>query len=87
MVRVRKRDGTVEEFLESKIINGAKRAGATAEQAGRVAKEVGENIAHRAEFTAEELSEMVVGGIKKVNRTAADEFVKFRDNKLRSKKS
>ena len=86
MVKVKKRDGGFEEFAQSKIVTGVKKAGATAEEAARVAKEVAEKIAHRTEVTAEELSNMVVTSLKKVNKAAADEFEKFRDRKLKAKK-
>ena len=86
MVKIKKRDGRLEEYLESKIITGVKKAGATAEEAVHVVKEVAEKIAHKGEVTAEELSTMVVVSLRKVNKKAADEFVKFRDNKLKAKK-
>ena len=86
MVKVKKRDGKIEEFFESKIVAGVNRAGATAEQAGRVAKEVSEKVARKTEVAAEDMSEMVVTSLKKANKKAADEFVKFRDNKIKSQK-
>ena len=86
MVKVKKRDGRIQEYVESKIVNGVRKAGATAEEAAHVAKEVSENVANRAEIAAEELSRMVVTSLRKVNKKAADEFVKFRDSKLKEKK-
>ncbi|MGD0330469.1 MAG: ATP cone domain-containing protein [Nitrososphaeria archaeon] len=86
MVKVKKGDGKVEEFVESKIATGVKRAGATAEEAERVAKAVSWDLGYETEITAEELSNMVVGSLKKINKTAADGFVKYRDHKLRTKK-
>lgn len=86
LVRVKKRDEKFEEFIESKIVTGVKKAGATAEEAAHVVKEVSEKVAHKTEVTAEELSNMVVTSLKKFNKAAADEFVAFRDRKLRSKK-
>lgn len=93
MVKVKKRNGIVQEFTESKIVAGIKRAGATVEEAGHVAKEVAkkmerntEDVLEIGEVTAAELSKMVVNELEKVNKKAADEFVKFRDDKLRAKK-
>ena len=86
MVKIRKRDGRIEEYIGSKIVAGVKKTGATAEEAEHVAKEVAEKMAHRTEVTASELSRMVVASLRKVNKKAADEFVKFRDNKLKAKK-
>ena len=86
LVKVKKRNGKLEEFVESKIVAGVKRAGATAEEAGRVAKEVAGKVAHKTEVAAEEMSDMVVSSFKKVNKAAADEFVKFRDKKVKAKK-
>ena len=86
MVKVKKRDGGFEEFIESKIVAGVKKAGATAEEAAQVAKEVSLKVANKAEVTAEELSNMVVTSLRKANKAVADEFVRFRDKKLKVKK-
>ena len=86
MVKVKKRDGSFEEFVESKIVAGVKKAGATAEEAAQVAKEVTAKVVKKAEVTAEELSNMVVASLEKVNKVAADEFAKFRDKNLKAKK-
>jgi transcriptional regulator NrdR family protein len=86
LVKVKKRDGSLEAFVESKIVAAVKKAGATAEEAARVAKEVYTKVAHKVEVTADELSDMVVASLKKVNKAAADEFVKVRDKKLKAKK-
>jgi len=86
LVRVRKRDGRFEDFIEAKIVAGVKRTGATAEEAARVVKEVSGKVARRTEIAAEELSEMVIASLRKVNKVAADEFVKFRDTKLKGEK-
>ena len=85
MVKVKKRDGRFEEFVESKVVTGVKKAGATAEQAARVAKEVSEKVAHKTEVTAEELSNVVVTSLGKANKAAADEFAKFRDKSQKEK--
>lgn len=86
MVKIKKRDGRIEEYIESKIITGVKKAGATAEEATRVAKEVAEKVAQRGQVTAAELSRLVVTSLRKVNSRAAEEFVKFRESKLKAKK-
>jgi transcriptional regulator NrdR family protein len=86
MVKVKKRDGGFEQFIESKIVAGVKKAGATAEEAAQVTKEVSLKVANKAEVTAEELSNMVVTSLRKVNKAVADEFEKFRDKKLKVKK-
>ena len=87
MVKVKKRDGKWEKYLESKIVAGAKASGATAEEAAQVAKQVTAKLAKKTEVTAEELSETVAKAIEKVNKAAAKEFVRFRDSKLKSKKT
>jgi len=86
MVKVKKRDGKIEEFVESKIVTGVKKAGASAGEAAHVAKEISEMVAHKVEVTAEELSNMVVTSLRKVNKAAADEFIKFRDKKIKAKR-
>lgn len=40
MYKVQKQDGTLEDFNRSKIVNGVLKAGATAEQAEKVASEI-----------------------------------------------
>ena len=85
LVKIRKRDGRLEELLESKIVAGVKKAGATAQEAAHVAKEVSAHVVHRAEVAAEELSHLVVTSLRNVNRAASEAFVKFRDAKLKAK--
>lgn len=91
LVKIKKRDGRFEEFNESKIVAGIKKAGATVEEAGAVAKKVAENSARNAdealkigEFTTTELSRMVAAELAEINKAASDEFIKFRDNKLKT---
>ncbi len=86
MVKVKKRDGKWEEYVESKVVAAAKASGATAKEAAQVAKEVTAKLAKRAEVDAKELSEIVVKTIEKVNKAAAKEFVRFRGSKLKAKK-
>lgn len=86
MVKVKKRDGSVEEFVESKIVAGVRKAGATAKEAEQVAKEVSKTVARRTEVAAADLSKMVVTSLEKVNKAAAAEFTRFRDSKLKTQK-
>ncbi len=67
MVKVKKRDGRLEEFMESKIVEGIKKAGATAEEASQVAKKITkrmedntESVLQISEVTTEVLSRMVI---------------------------
>ncbi len=85
MVSVKKRIGRTEEYLESKIIAGVKKAGATAEEAANVVKEVGVKVEKMTVVEAEKLSDMVVESLRKVNKTAADAFLKFRREKYKKK--
>jgi transcriptional regulator NrdR family protein len=84
--KVKKRDGTFEDYVESKVVAGVKRAGATADQAARVGKEVTQKVAAKALITAEELASMVVSTLAKINKTAAEGYVKFRETKAKAKK-
>jgi len=84
--KIKKRDGTFEDYVESKIVAGVKRAGATAEQAARVGKEVTQKVAAKALITAEELSSIVVSTLAKINKAASEAFVKFKETKLKAKK-
>ncbi|MDI6825598.1 MAG: ATP cone domain-containing protein [Candidatus Aenigmarchaeota archaeon] len=86
MVKVKKRDGRLEEFIESKIIVGCKKAGATAKEAAQVAKEISMKVGEMAVVPAGKLSNMVVKSLKEVNKAAANAFVKFREKKLKTKK-
>jgi len=85
MVKVKKRIGKTEEYLESKIIAGSKKAGATIEDAEKVAKEVSMKVEKMAVVDAERLSDMVVESLRKVNKAAADGFNKFRREKYEKK--
>jgi len=86
MTKVRKRDKSWENYLESKVEEGVRLSGATAEEAAKVAKEVSKKIAKKAEITAEGLSEIVLASLDKVNKVAAKEFRRYRGEKLKAKK-
>jgi transcriptional regulator NrdR family protein len=86
MVRVQKRDKSWEKFAKSKVEAGVKAAGATSEEAARVAEEISKKVAKRVKISAEELSDMVVEALEKVDKTAAKEFRRFRAEKLKPKK-
>ena len=85
MVSVKKRIGRTEEYLESKIIEGVKKAGATAEEASEVVADVGFKVSDMAVVEADKLSDMVVESLRKVNKAAADAFLKFRAQKYKKK--
>lgn len=85
MVKVQKRDMSWEEFVKSKVERGAKLAGATAEDAARVAEDVSKKVAKRAKVSAEELSQMVIDSLNKVDKAAAKEFEQFKAQKLRTR--
>ena len=92
MVKVKKRDGRFEEFDESKIVKEVKKVGVTIEEAEQIAKSIVEksmqnvdDVLKIPEITAEELSKKVEAELRETNETAAKEFVKFRENKLKNK--
>jgi len=82
LVRVKKRSGRFEEFIESKIVTAVQKAGASAKEAEHVAKRVSKMVAHKREVTSDDLSNMVAASLSRVNKAAAGNFTKFRDIKL-----
>jgi transcriptional regulator NrdR family protein len=82
LVRVKKRSGKYEEYMESKIITAVRKAGASAKEAQHVADQVSKKVAPKTEVTANDLSNMVATSLRKVNKAAAGNFTKFRDIKL-----
>ena len=82
MVKVKKRNGRYEEFIESKIATAVQKAGASAEEAKHVADDVYKKVTPKAEVTTDDLSNMVAASLRKVNKAAAGNFTKFRDVKL-----
>ncbi len=86
MTKVRKKDGRTEEFDALFVSAGVAKAGAKAREAVQVAKEVSLKLSKRAEITADELSEMVSESLRKINRTAAEEFVRYRDKQRKAKR-
>jgi transcriptional regulator NrdR family protein len=74
MAKVRKRNGSMEEFKLSKIVAGCEKAGSTPEQALCVSKELVAAVGERSVVTAEELSDKVVAELEKVNEVAAEAF-------------
>jgi transcriptional regulator NrdR family protein len=86
-LQVKKKDGRIEDFMDSKLIAGVQKAGATSEQAALVAKEVKDRLVGRELVTTEELSAMVVPALARVNPAASAAFVKYRAEKaLKAKK-
>ncbi len=77
MVSVKKRIGRTEEYI------GAR--GATAEEASEVVADVGFKVRDMAVVEADKLSDMVVESLRKVNKAAADAFLKFRAQKYKKK--
>lgn len=86
MLNVRKRSGKLEAFEASKITSGCKKAGASSKEAAKVAKDVSKKVAKMSVVPAAKLSSMVVASLKKVNKSAASSFVKYRDKKLKGQK-
>jgi transcriptional regulator NrdR family protein len=82
LVRVKKRSGRFEEYIESKIVTAVIKAGASVKEAEHVAKRVSRMVVPMREVTTDDLSNMVVASLRKVNRAAAGNFTKFRDIKL-----
>ena len=81
MVKVKKKDGSLEEFMENKVVAGVKKAGGTAKEAVDVAREVSGKLVKKTVVTTEEIAKMVVDSLKRVNKKVADAFVKFRKGK------
>jgi len=75
MVRVKKKDGNLEEFMENKIVVGVKKAGGTAKEAVDVARDVSGKIVKKTVVTTEEIAKMVADSLKRVNKKVADTFV------------
>ena len=81
MVKVRKRDGRIEEFMKSKIINGCEKAGATAKEAAKVAEEVAVEVTRFTIVTTDEIAKFVADSLEKINKKAADAYKNFREEK------
>jgi transcriptional regulator NrdR family protein len=85
MVKVEKRDGRIQDFVQSKIEASVEKAGATVEQAVQVAKTVAKKVANMVEVSSAKLSDYVVTALRKINKKAADAYVAYRDRKLKQK--
>jgi len=79
MVKVKKRDGRIEEFKLSKIVAGCEKAGSSPGQALCIAGELVAAVGERSVVTAEELSSKVITELKKVNEEAAKAFEEYRE--------
>ena len=82
MVKVKKRNGKMEDFKLSKIVAGCENAGSNAEQALCVATEILTNVADKTIVPAAELSDMVITELKKVNEEASEAFDEYRHAKV-----
>jgi len=83
MVKVKKKDGSIEEFMKEKIIEGCKRAGTTAEQAMEVAEEVTKKVTKMATVTTDKIADLVLNSLDRINKMAADAYRKFRKMKYK----
>ncbi len=82
MVKVKKRDGKIEDFKLSKIVAGCEKAGSNAEQALCVATEILTSVADKTVVPAVELSDRVVSELRKFNETASEAFDEYRHAKV-----
>jgi transcriptional regulator NrdR family protein len=85
LTKIKKSRGRLEDFDAAYISAAVAKAGAKVRESVQVAKEVSQQVAHKTEITAEELSETVVKSLRKVNNAAADQFVKYRDERRKAK--
>jgi len=83
MVKVKKRDGRIEEFVKSKVVNGCQKAGATAKEAVKVGEDVTVKVTRFTIVTTDEIARFVVDSLAKVNKKAADVYKNFREQKNR----
>jgi transcriptional regulator NrdR family protein len=81
MVKVKKRNGILEEFSEEKIRESCRKAGSTGEQAACVLVEIVEKVGDLATISSGELSGMVESSLRKVNEGAADSFHVYKEGK------
>ena len=81
MVKVKKKDGRIEDFIKSKIVNGCKKAGANAKEAVRVAEEVAVKVTRFTIVTTDEIARLVVDSLGKINKKAATAYKNFREGK------
>ncbi len=66
-MKVLKRDGREEDFIIEKLIVSMIKAGAPADVARKIAKDIEEELKGREKVTTEELREMVLNRLKKEN--------------------
>jgi len=74
MVNVRKRDGRTEEFTKEKIASACQKAGASEENASKVAAEVEARVRDKDEVSSREIGEMVTESLRKLDESAASSF-------------
>jgi transcriptional regulator NrdR family protein len=82
MVKIKKRDGRIENFIQSKMESSIEKAGATVEQAKEVTKTVAAKIAEMVEVSTALLSDYVVAALRKINKKAAEAYVAYEKKKL-----
>lgn len=74
MVNVKKRNGRIEEFTKEKIASACQKAGASEENAAKVADEVESRIRNREEVSSREIGEMVIESLRKFDESVASSF-------------
>jgi len=90
--RVRKRDGRLQRFNQSKIVKGAMKAGATKKEAQDVARDVSSftrgchictSVKGKREVASTRLSDAVLFSLHQKNKPAARTFAKYRNRQYR----
>jgi len=81
MVKVKKKDGRIEEFMEAKIIKGCEKAGASVKEAAKVAEGVALKVTRFTIVTTDEIAKAVVDSLEKINEKAAESYKNFRKQK------
>jgi len=82
MVNIKKRDGRTEEFTKGKIASACQKAGASEENASKVADEVESRVGDRAEVSSDEIGKMVIESLRKLDESAASSFeTSFREKR------
>ncbi len=77
MVKVRKRDGRIEEFIPEKLVVSMIKAGAPPDVAREIARKIEERIKDKEEVHTNELREMVLKELKERNKEWYDNWIVF----------
>lgn len=78
MTKIWKRNGKMQAFSRAKVLKSCRKSGASMQQAKHVSERVAGKVKSRRVVRAQNLSKIIISELRRVNKRAANSFVKYK---------